>query len=1205
MWSAMRKGGTPAPDPFAQAARAAIDLVWEVDARGRLAVLAAAAPADWPDLPAPGGQPWRLLRLDSDARQAIRDAIAARRAFAGLPAMLVAAGQSRPLLLGGRPRLDACGGLLGYHGWAMAAARPPVPPAPASDKIGIELVDAVLGRLARALDAEYALVTTPCADGTVTVAFVFANNGRRDNVWEGSFEIATTPSGDVLRSGRPLVVSGNLQDHYPRQARFRNLGMDAYAGAPIRQAGGHPLGTVAVLKARPFADPQAVETALAEAGHQLSGQLERALAERKLRDQAARLAVVVDNLPGMAYRVKSWPDGRRRFLYAGGACTQVLGRTAADLLGLTPEQVAALRHPDDADPSPRTTAERLAGGGQLSARLRVVHPDGAVRWLHKRERLAVRDGRALIVDGLLLDVTDEVEARLALESRGTELRAIADYTINWESWLKPGGRLRWVNPGVEAVTGYRVAECMEMADYPRSMLDPADLAAYDAAIAAAWNGESVGEIDMRFRRKWGTPFWGSLSIRPITDGDGVTIGLRTAVHDIERRKLAEQSLRQRERDMARVLAALNLAREGVLVTDPAGNVAYANAAAAALLGTAPAEALVGRDWRDLGLAASPAAPFLDAIAASVTSRGGWKGEILLSGADGPTHVDSRFARLTDGGFIAVLTDIGERKRSEQRMRDSEERYRALFDGAGDAILLMEGARIVDCNPRAIELFGRSRAEMLDHQPHAFSPARQPDGRDSLAAGAEKLSATLAGTPQNYEWVQERPDGRLVPVEISLTSMSRRGRPYIFALVRDITERRRREDERRRLEEQLQQTRKLEALGQLAGGIAHDFNNLLGAIFGFAAFIVEDIGEQYPSHHHARRIVTACERARGLVRQILAFSRRAETERCVFDLAGVVEEAQGLLSGSLPSTTRLLVEPAVAASPVEADRDQLSQVVINLAINAHDSLGGRPGTVSVAVRPTDHDDPDLARLAGHDRPEISAAVECRVESGEIVAMTGQLAADGDHVSIHVDDNGPGIPAEVLDHIFDPFFTTKEKGRGTGLGLAVVHAIVLAHGGAIVVRSRPGIGTSFEVVLPLSRAALPAPRQPAPAPIAAAGGRLLLVDDDLDFGDMLMTALERRGFEVAACTTAAEALDILREAPDAWDVLLTDQTMPDMRGSDLVAAVKAINPGLPCLICTGFSDAVSEVALKECGAFALVHKPVDFDLLTRLLATRIAG
>jgi signal transduction histidine kinase/ActR/RegA family two-component response regulator len=371
--------------------------------------------------------------------------------------------------------------------------------------------------------------------------------------------------------------------------------------------------------------------------------------------------------------------------------------------------------------------------------------------------------------------------------------------------------------------------------------------------------------------------------------------------------------------------------------------------------------------------------------------------------------------------------------------------------------------------------------------------------------------------------------------------------------------------------------KLEALGRLAGGIAHDFNNILGAILGFGGLLSQDVPAGSTQQRFAQRILSACERGKELVEQIRAFARAEGPERRIIDLSAVMRQNESLLSASLPKSTRLKFECGGAELPVFSSEARLGQLIANLCINASEALEGRPGSVTVE--------------AGRAGPgEIAGLMAQNPAAGE--RFDGNVDPSLEYVRLRVSDTGPGIPHDILDRIFDPFFTTKGRQRGTGLGLAVAHGVIESHGGACHVMSRPGEGTIFSVYLPL--AAKP------PAVTAAANAekeelrgheRILIVDDEQDIVDMLSIGLGRLGYETVGVNDPIDALAAFEEDPMAWDVVVTDQVMPAMRGLELIRKLKAIRPDIRAVLCTGYSDGANENISRAAGADAFLLKPLD--------------
>ena len=426
------------------------------------------------------------------------------------------------------------------------------------------------------------------------------------------------------------------------------------------------------------------------------------------------------------------------------------------------------------------------------------------------------------------------------------------------------------------------------------------------------------------------------------------------------------------------------------------------------------------------------------------------------------------------------------------------------------------------------------------------------------------------------------------------------------VVNDITEARRREDEQRRLERQLEEARKLEVLGTLAAGIAHDFNNLLGAILGFAQFIVDDTKDGDPLHRYGSRIVKAGQQAKCLIGQILTFSRRRELPMEQVDLGLMIRDNISILKAIIAPTTTLDVAAEAGGALVPAQPGEMVQVLVNLVINANEALEGRPGLVQVTLSDHDPADDGFRRLSSaRGASETPEMVHWQEDDGLHGTTLGALHAEGCYRVLSVTDSGCGMSPETVAHIFTPFFTTKGRKGGTGLGLAVVRNLVMQHEGGLLVRSAPGRGTTFSVFLPVSSTDRPTEITP-PAPAATPHqGSILLVENSAHFGDMLTTALFRLGYEISISADSQEALDFIDEDPEAWDLVISDQIMDGMSGTELVTAIKSRHPDLPCIICTAYPDALTESAARQAGADGFVTKPLDlghFSLMVRELVAR---
>ena len=395
-------------------------------------------------------------------------------------------------------------------------------------------------------------------------------------------------------------------------------------------------------------------------------------------------------------------------------------------------------------------------------------------------------------------------------------------------------------------------------------------------------------------------------------------------------------------------------------------------------------------------------------------------------------------------------------------------------------------------------------------------------------------------------------------------------------------------EQRELQAREASASRMEALGRLAGGVAHDFNNILGSILGFAGLIRQDLPENSPDRRFAERILAACERGKGLIEQIRTFALAGVTERHIVDVAQVLRQNGSILSESLPKTTRVRIELLEAGLTVLGSEALIGQAIVNLCVNASEALGGKNGDVTVTVARAD--EAEIAQLAT--RP-----------AGPGERLLGGLDRLRDYVVIRVSDNAGGITSTVLDRMFEPFFTTKGREHGTGLGLAVVRGVVESHNGACRVKTRLGVGTEFSVYLPF----LPGTAKSAPA--ADAGDnqlrgheRILIVDDEPDLVDMLSVGLARLGYEAVGVTNPLDALEAFEEDSAAWDVVVSDEVMPQMRGSDLLRQIKSVRPKIVTVLCTGYSD--RDGGPTE-GVDIFLLKPIDATTVAQRLRAFMDG
>jgi signal transduction histidine kinase len=395
---------------------------------------------------------------------------------------------------------------------------------------------------------------------------------------------------------------------------------------------------------------------------------------------------------------------------------------------------------------------------------------------------------------------------------------------------------------------------------------------------------------------------------------------------------------------------------------------------------------------------------------------------------------------------------------------------------------------------------------------------------------------------------------------------------------DITESKQTDEERKKLEAQLMQAQKMEALGTLAGGIAHDFNNILSAIIAYAEGGKHIVPETDKVRKNIDEILKVSSRARDLVKQILAFSRRTKHEYIQLKLDVTVKESLKMLRAILPKTIEIR-QNLPANGRVMADSTQIHQVVMNLCSNAAHAMGERGGVLDVSLNKVD----------------VHEGVEA-------------LALDlppGPYLRLSVRDTGHGMTPEVLERIFDPYFTTKEKGRGTGLGLSVVHGIVKSHKGAITCKSMPGEGTTIDIYLPEIEFKKEAAAPRSGTSCLNGTERLLFIDDEQILGKAVKEGLRYLGYRVVTRTSSIEALDLFRKHPDQFDLVITDIIMPVMSGDRLAQEMLKIRHNIPVILCTGYSEQMTEEKAKELGAQELIMKPMEIRDLAQTIRKVLDG
>ena len=508
-----------------------------------------------------------------------------------------------------------------------------------------------------------------------------------------------------------------------------------------------------------------------------------------------------------------------------------------------------------------------------------------------------------------------------------------------------------------------------------------------------------------------------------------------------------------------------------------------------------------------------------------------------------------------------------------------ERILNLYDSAPIGYLTTDDRGIIaEANQTVATFLGVSK-RALQGQP--LTGFMTPHDADKLHRHYQHVLST--DTQQVCELRLQSQSGQLRDVRLESISlrMARENTPRFHTALVDITEHKRAENERQRLEAQLRQSQKLEAIGTLAGGMAHEFNNILAGLLGFATLLHREIPPESRAGSYVQQVRQAGLRAKELVQQLLTFSHTESFVREPLQVVSVVQEALALLRASLPSAFDIQYHLSEPEMMVDANQTQLHEVVMNLGANADHAMRETGGRLTVHLDPVEV---DTAFAAAH-APLVP----------------------GRHVCLTMSDTGGGIAPEVMARLFEPFFTTKPIGEGTGMGLAIVHGIVSSHGGAITIESIRGSGAQFAVYLP--RIDTPAEQVAGPEPPLPQGeGRVLFVDDEEPIALAMQLLLESLGYEVVIHTASHEALEAFRTEPHDFDVVITDQTMPQMTGEGLIQALRRIRLDIPIILCTGFSHIMDAEKAAALGNVTFLMKPVDErelgDILQQVLGRRPA-
>ncbi len=517
----------------------------------------------------------------------------------------------------------------------------------------------------------------------------------------------------------------------------------------------------------------------------------------------------------------------------------------------------------------------------------------------------------------------------------------------------------------------------------------------------------------------------------------------------------------------------------------------------------------------------------------------------------------------------ILNRMEEKARQLQQTQKQIRFFKTAVEKASEMIAVTDSDGTIEyINPAFENITGYAHHELIGSNPRILKSGRQ----DTLFY--QELWRTITrGEPWHGFFVNRRKDGSQYREEAVIVPVANsNGHIHNYVTIkRDVTQ-------ESRLQRQLIQSQKMEAIGTLAGGIAHDFNNILSAILGFAELALFDLPEGSHSHEDVSEVIKAGNRAKDLVRQILTFSRKTEQEFKPIDIVPLLSEALKFLRATLPSTIEICNQFDVERTEVLCNPTMIQQILMNLCTNAAHAMKKTGGVLTVNLLETEVD------VGGIDKH--------------------RELPPGPYVQLTIGDTGPGIEPAIMGRIYDPYFTTKEKGEGTGLGLSVVHGIIQSLKGAVAMESEPGKGTVFNVYLPRV-IGVPESDAAQPQSLPTGNERILLADDEDALATMGRLMLDRLGYQVTVKTDSYEALNTFRSQPDQFDLIISDKTMPRMTGFDLAEEIKKIRPDVPIIICTGYSDETEANKAVRLGISRLIVKPLSMDELAIAVRSALDG
>ncbi|HLG15504.1 MAG TPA: PAS domain S-box protein [Blastocatellia bacterium] len=1001
------------------------------------------------------------------------------------------------------------------------------------------------------------------ADGSSELCVSVVRGKDRSHILGMRVPVDRGIAGWVARHREPLSLQGPVDDPRfspvnPRETIRSSISMPMLVGNKLVGV----LNVNATSGRRRFTPGQVKAVSLL-AGIGASA-LESARAYTQIQEAEDKYRSLFENAVEGIFQAT--PDGK--LITANPALARMLGYESAEEVTRSITDVSRQLH---VNPEHHAGMMRvLEEQGVLSGcQCEVYRKDGSVIWVSGNAR-ALRDASGSFsgYEGSLEDITDSKRAEDALRDSEEKFRTLAD-CIPAATYIYRGDQYVYANPAAEEMTGFSRDELLGMKIW--NVIHPDFRQLVTKYSRARQKGEPApSRYEIKVITKAGQERWCDVNAA-LTSFEGQPSVLVTSF-DITRRKRAEEALRKSEERFHLVARATN---DAVWDWDVTSNDVWWNENVEALFGYAPTEA--GPDfswWRD-HVHPEDLDRIQTGVADALRSSGEfWSGEYRFKRADGSYAFvcDRGYVIRNDQGepvrMIGAIADVTERKRTEEALRASEERYRDLFENANDIIYThnLDG-RFTSLNKTGELITGYTRDEALElNVADVVVPEDVSTARSMIQQKVTGESSTTYGLEIKTK------SGRYVALEVSTRLILQQGEPVgVQGIARDVTD-------RKNLEDQLRQSQKMEAIGRLAGGVAHDFNNLLTAIIGYTSIVLGRLDPDDPLRRELEEVKNAGGRAASLTSQLLAFSRKQVLQPKVFDLNNVVTNVNRMLRRIIGEDVELVMDLDPSLGLVRADPGQIEQVVLNLAVNARDAMP-RGGKLTIET--------------------------ANVVLGDAQHQVGVRA--GPYVVLQVRDTGCGMDEETQSHIFEPFFTTKEHGKGTGLGLSTVYGIVSQSGGHIRVDSEPGKGTAFYIYLPETESSADHDDQRVESEHFPEGQEtVLLVEDEPFVRELACSVLQGQGYSVLAAANGEDAMRLVQNHDHRQiHLLVTDVVMPQMSGCELAGRLAALRPDLKVIYVSGYADgAIAKHGIQD-GRDSFLQKPFTPGVLVRKVREVLDG